>query len=269
MFSAPRILAALFAAATLVSAAPANITERELPDVIELESELEGRASLAKVYTKCSVKGTVALTFDDGPYKWNKLIVDTLNQNNAKGTFFVNGNNYECIYSSANVDRLKHAYSSGHQIASHTWSHADMTQLAAGPLKKELTKLDTALKKIIGIKPAFVRPPYGNYDDNARAVAKSNGQSLVTWDFDSGDSVGATVSESETAYKNLANKKPSSILALNHETETGTAHTLLPYAIKTLKAKGYKFVTVAQCLGVKDPYLMHLTPQTRDSSWKC
>lgn len=42
---------------------------------------------------------------------------------------------------------------------------------------------------------------------------------MVTWDFDSGDSVGASVSQSETLYKNIANKHPSTLLALNHETE--------------------------------------------------
>jgi len=40
-----------------------------------------------------------------------------------------------------------------------------------------------------------------------------------------------------------------------------TAHVVLPHAIKVLKAKGYKLVTVAECLGVK-PYQSVSAPQS-------
>ncbi|KAG8915707.1 Carbohydrate esterase 4 protein [Tulasnella sp. 408] len=258
--------------ATLASALPANITARapDLGDLTEDEAlSLVERATLATVYSKCTTPNTVAITFDDGPYTWNTDIVNTLKQYNAKGTFFVNGNNYECIYSTANEQRLKTAYQAGHQIASHTWAHLDWTTLSKDKLKSEMTKTDTALTKILGVKPAFVRPPYGNYNNASREVAAANGQSIVIWDFDSGDSVGKTVQQSETEYQNVANKKPSTILALNHETYETTAKQVLPYALKTLKAKGYKFVTVAECLGGKNPYLTKTTAGKRDSTWKC
>ena len=71
--------------------------------------------------------------------------------------------------------------------------------------------------RILGVKPAFLRPPYGNYNDLVREVAFIRGQKLVIWDFDSGDSVGATPAQSDQAYTNLANRHPSTILALNHE----------------------------------------------------
>ncbi|KAG8939902.1 Carbohydrate esterase 4 protein [Tulasnella sp. 424] len=271
MFTTSRILA-FSLLATLASALPANFTERapELGDLTDDEAlSLVERATLAPVYSKCTTANTVAITFDDGPYTWNTDIVNTLKQYSAKGTFFVNGNNYECIYSTANEKRLKTAYSAGHQIASHTWAHLDWTTLSKDKLKSEMTKTDTALTKILGVKPAFVRPPYGNYNTASREVAAANGQSLVIWDFDSGDSVGKSVAQSETLYKNIANKKPSTILTLNHETYETTAKQVLPYALKTLKAKGYKFVTVAECLGGKNPYATKTTAGKRDSTWKC
>jgi hypothetical protein len=40
-----------------------------------------------------------------------------------------------------------------------------------------------------------------------------------------------------------------------------TAHVVVPHAIKTLKAKGYKLVTVAECLGM-NPYQSVGTPQS-------
>lgn len=46
-----------------------------------------------------------------------------------------------------------------------------------------------------------------------------NSNVVVNWDFDSGDSVGATTTESKNKYAAIAKKHPSNILALNHETE--------------------------------------------------
>lgn len=35
-----------------------------------------------------------------------------------------------CIYSEDNVKRVKYAYDNGHQVASHTWAHNDLTKLS-------------------------------------------------------------------------------------------------------------------------------------------
>ncbi|KAF8607827.1 carbohydrate esterase family 4 protein [Ceratobasidium sp. AG-I] len=227
-----------------------------------VEHELETRA-LAQVITKCTKAKTVALTFDDGPYINNKKLVDLLNANGAKGTFFFNGNNYGCIYDSANAARVKYAYDKGHQIASHTWSHAHLKTLSGSALTSEFSKTDTAIKKITGAVPAFMRPPYGEYDDEVRTVAASRGQKVVIWDFDSGDSAGKSA-----AYKSLIAKKPNNILTLNHETYATTVNDVIPDAIKQLKAAGYKLVTVAECLG-QSPYKSTGSPAARDSTWKC
>ena len=72
--------------------------------------------------------------------------------------------------------------------------------------------------RIAGVKPAFMRPPYGSYNDLVRAVAAVRGQQLVIWDFDSGDSVGFTADQSKQAYTDLGNRRPSNVLTLNHET---------------------------------------------------
>jgi len=35
-----------------------------------------------------------------------------------------------CIYNADAVDRVKYAYNQGHQVASHTWAHKDLTTLS-------------------------------------------------------------------------------------------------------------------------------------------
>ncbi|KAG8937692.1 Carbohydrate esterase 4 protein [Tulasnella sp. 408] len=230
MFTTSRVLA-FSLLATLASALPANITARgpELEDLTEDEAlSLVERTTLAPVYSKCTTSNTVAITFDDGPYTWNTDIVNTLKQYNAKGTFFVNGNNF----------------------------------------RSEMTRTDTALTEMLGVKPAFVRPPYGNYNTASREVAAENGQDIVIWDFDSGDSVGKSAQQSKDEYRKVADQRPSTILTLNHETYETTAYDVLPYASQKLQAKGYSFVTVAECLEGKNPYLTKTTPGKRDVRFK-
>jgi peptidoglycan/xylan/chitin deacetylase (PgdA/CDA1 family) len=122
-----------------------------------------------------------------------------------------------CIYSDEDVQRVKFAYDQGHMVASHTWAHKDLTTLSRDEIDSEMSRVEEALQRIIGVTPAFTRPPYGNYNDLVRQVASARGQKLITWDFDSGDSTGSTAAQSNAAYDQLADRHPSTILALNHE----------------------------------------------------
>jgi peptidoglycan/xylan/chitin deacetylase (PgdA/CDA1 family) len=232
-------------------------------------SHIARAPTLATVYTKCTKPNTVALTFDDGPYLYIYDIVRTLNAAGAKGTFFFNGNNYGCIYDTNNQKRIKYAYNNGHQVASHTWAHLHLSTLSWDKIHDEMWRVEQAFQRILGVSPAFMRPPYGEYNDLVRQASAVRNQSLVIWDFDSGDSVGATASESKKMYDDIARKHPSTILALNHETSSSTAFDVLPHALDVLKNKGYKFVTVAECVGDKKPYTSVKTPPAADPSWHC
>jgi peptidoglycan/xylan/chitin deacetylase (PgdA/CDA1 family) len=241
----------LLSATLVVDAMPANLTERQ---------------TLAQVITRCTVPNTVALTFDDGPYVYLYDVSKALVAAGGKGTFFFNGNNYGCIYSADNVKRVKYAYSKGHQVASHTWAHLDLTKLSWDRKHDEMWRVEQALQRIVGVKPAFMRPPYGSYNNAVRQVAAIRGQKLALWDFDSGDSTGSTPAQSKQKYTNVANAHPSTLLALNHEVYERTVHEVLPHAISVLKAKGYRLVTLAECLG-KPAYQSVGSPQS--GSWSC
>ncbi|KDQ57934.1 carbohydrate esterase family 4 protein [Jaapia argillacea MUCL 33604] len=257
-------LIALVNAAALPEPVPEAAANPEAAPAIEL---LEKRA-LATVYTKCKNSNQVALTFDDGPYIYEKQLSDLLTQNGAKGTFFINGNNYDCVYSSSIAANLKYTYQAGHQIGDHTWDHKDLTTLTWDQIHDEMWRVEQAMQKILGVTPALMRPPYGNYNDLVRSAAAIRNQSLVLWDFDSGDSVGETPSQSETLYNQAIAKKPKNILALNHETYQSTVTTVIPYAIKKLKTAGYQLVTVSECLGIP-AYHSVGKAGTRDSTWHC
>ncbi|KAF7317182.1 Chitin deacetylase [Mycena chlorophos] len=261
---------------------------------------------MAAVITSCVKPNTIALTFDDGPFIYMyvphpplhrpKACLDataggtlaTCSRNTAperpsssascpfsrllrrltKQRFSTDGNNYDCIYSPDVVGNLRYAFEAGHQIASHTWSHPNLEKCSSDEIHSEITLLNTALLEILGIKTQFIRPPYGNYNTLVRQVVAQYNMSLVVWDFDSGDSVGEAWPDSEKDYEAEFEKHVTNLIALNHETEVNTVAEVVPWVLPELLSKGYKPVTVAECLGV-EPYTFVGSFGERDSSWTC
>ncbi|GAA5903139.1 chitin deacetylase [Sporobolomyces salmoneus] len=272
-------LATILASASLSSvlAAPARLSDCRLePRDLDIEersveiSEVEKRSLEERgsngVITTCRNEGQFALTFDDGPYNYGPEIEQVFADNDAQATFFVNGNNWECIYDQA--DDLIERYNAGHLIGSHTWGHDDISSLSADELNDQLEYVEVALKKILGIKPRFFRPPYGSYSDEALQVLRNRGYVVVNWSFDSGDSSGKSPSSTIANYKKIAQNYPKPQIALNHETYKGTVEKVIPSIVPMLVNKGYKLVTVAECLGVS-PYQSTGKASRRDSSWTC
>ncbi|KAJ6479488.1 carbohydrate esterase family 4 protein [Mycena vitilis] len=223
----------------------------------------------ATLFTGCAKAGHAALTFDDGPWQYHKNVSDICTAAGANVTFFINGLNYDCIYNDPYPGWLANDIERGHQIASHTWSHKDLTMLSQADLDAEIDKPNIAFQKILGVKPAFLRPPYGNCNDTVLAALGQRGMNAATWDFDSGDSTGSSAADSKKAYdQRLASNPTGNILALNHETMASTVTDVLPYAISALQAKKYKLVTLATCLGLA-PYLPASAAETSDFSWHC
>ncbi|EEB87297.1 hypothetical protein MPER_15416, partial [Moniliophthora perniciosa FA553] len=47
-----------------------------------------------------------------------------------------------CIYDQDASDQVKFAYSQGHQVASHTWRHADLSQLSWDEIHDEMWRVE-------------------------------------------------------------------------------------------------------------------------------
>ena len=70
-------------------------------------------------------------------------------------------------------------------------------------LQADLTKVEGALAKVLGIRPALFRPPYGAYTQKSLNTAAAKGYQTILWSFDSEDSLGATTAQSQAAYVGL------------------------------------------------------------------
>ncbi|PPQ77625.1 hypothetical protein CVT25_011236 [Psilocybe cyanescens] len=251
------LLLTLSLAASLVCGAPATGN-----------STLLQKRAPAQIITKCTIPNTAALTFVSRAIevRIHELIGSlSLIAAGAKGTFFFIG---PCIYDPDQAKRVKYAFDKGHQVASHTWSHAHLNTLTFDQLHHEFWLVEEALMKITGAYPAWARPPYGEYNDLVRQVAGSRGQNLANWDFDSGDTWGISTAEVLRRYDNLANARPNTILSLNHEVHQQAAQVVLPHAIRVLQNAGYKLVTLAECLG-QPAYQWVAQPHARDATWTC
>ncbi|KAJ7056760.1 carbohydrate esterase family 4 protein [Mycena amicta] len=223
-------------------------------------------AANVPVITSCVVSGDIALTFDDGPYDWLEYLCDTASAAGAKITFMNNGLNWRCIYDKH--AEMQKCFGQGHQFCSHTWAHKDLTTLNATELTSEIDRTNQALVDILGVKPKWIRPPYGSYNDDVVNAAAQRGQQLVTWDMDSGDSTGSPPEDSEAMYDNIANKTQNATICLNHETSNSTVHEVFPHALEVLIKAGFRLVTLAECLGEK-PYVDNPGPKQPASGWHC
>ncbi|ORZ28356.1 hypothetical protein BCR41DRAFT_345166 [Lobosporangium transversale] len=213
------------------------------------------RAPAATVITRCTLPGTVAITFDDGPHIYTKGLLDNLRKKNAKVTFFINGENFGPLTQHSSV--LKQMLADGHQIASHTWSHQDLATLKGAAIIQEMTKLEVALRAIIGKAPTFMRPPYGSTNALALTTLGNLGYKVINWDQDTNDwQHTKDYKKSLDLYKTVLKKsselkKPGHIF-LQHDVHELTAKKVGPLAVDYALSKGYKVVTVGTCLGIPE-----------------
>ncbi|KAK8100250.1 peptidoglycan-N-acetylglucosamine deacetylase [Apiospora kogelbergensis] len=197
------------------------------------------------VITKCAKPGVLALAFDDGPYQYTSKLVDTLNNAGAKATFFFTGTLYGCIYNQRAA--VKKAYDSGHQISSHTWTHANLANLGTSQIQSEMQKVEQAFVNIFGKKPAYMRPPNLGTSSNMLNVMRSMGYSVITDDIDTGDWNGQSPQQSQQKFQQ-AGAGGNGHIPLMHETYASTVDTLVPWLINWAKTNNLKLVTVAECL---------------------
>ncbi|KAL7337208.1 putative chitin deacetylase [Rhodotorula toruloides] len=202
-------------ASTLPSNTTGPTVSASFDNTISSSSAASSRASMLRVMVLLMVWTMLGQVVGMGEALYGGSVASLLESNGGRGTFFVNGYNWDCIYSPARVDDLIKRYKAGHVIGSHTWGHVDIAKITPAQLNKQLDLVETALMKILGIKPRFFRPPYGSYNSAALKVLQQRGYTVVNWYFDSGDSVGKSASQSIAAYKKI--KTGSPVIALNHE----------------------------------------------------
>ncbi|ORX83424.1 glycoside hydrolase/deacetylase [Anaeromyces robustus] len=199
-----------------------------------------------------------ALTFDDGPsLDYTGKVLDVLKKHDVKATFFVNGKN--CVDVAQNPtaqELLRREIAEGHVIASHTYTHPEggITILNDEQLTYEMKTLNDLLFEVVGVTPAFFRPPLGEFNAQNEVVLENLGFTAnIIWNLDSNDWKDVKINNATQNYIDKlkhASPEKNSFIALNHDIQKFTATKNLDIVIPIIKEKGYRFVTVDECLGM-------------------
>jgi peptidoglycan/xylan/chitin deacetylase (PgdA/CDA1 family) len=136
----------------------------------------------------CNDPNTVAMTFDDGPYIFTETILDILDQYDAKATFFITGNNMGKgqmdDVTTGYPQLLQRMHKSGHQIASHTWSHQNLTNMTTQQKEDQMIFNEMAFRNVLGFFPTYMRPPYSECDNATQDLLLNLGYHVTYYNID-------------------------------------------------------------------------------------
>jgi peptidoglycan/xylan/chitin deacetylase (PgdA/CDA1 family) len=193
----------------------------------------------------------VFLTFDDGPSINNTLdIIDTLNHNSIKATFFVVGQRAE-----AYPEVIKKMNASGMCIAAHTYTHiySNIYESTEAYLK-DIEKCNNTIKTLVNRGSiSYIRMPGGS--DNKvssaetlkkiRASLKKKNINYVDWNVSSEDALGRNVEALKIKQNIMSQSKGKSmVVILMHDSYyKKTTVDSLQEVINYFKKQGYTFRT--------------------------
>ena len=149
------------------------------------------------VLVKAPARGTIYLTFDDGPGPYTDKLLNILAKYNVKATFFVtcSGDDY----------LIKREYDEGHTVALHTCTHNySYIYESMDNYFSDLYQIQNRVKDITGYAPTLIRFPGGSsntvsalYDGGQRIMSRlasevtARGFTYFDWNISSGDAGGA------------------------------------------------------------------------------
>jgi peptidoglycan/xylan/chitin deacetylase (PgdA/CDA1 family) len=188
----------------------------------------------------------VALTFDDGPKPGNtERVLETLARFNAKGTFFLIGQNVKAFPKIAEMTRA-----AGHEVANHSYTHPKLSALGNDRVVSELTKTQDAIFDATGFRPVMFRPPYGAFVPRQKGMATDLGLTVVMWSVDPLD--WRNRNTSLVTQRVLGGTRGAGDIILTHDIHATTV-AAIPAILEGLTERGYELVTVSELLGSGTP----------------
>ncbi len=201
-------------------------------------------------YTVQTDEKVIALTFDDGPWpETTDQILDILQENGAKATFFTIGNQIQPYAAS-----VKRAADMGCEVCTHSWDHADgsgqgvdLTLMSAQEQIDEITQGYAAIAAVLGKEPTHImRAPGGNFHDDIITTLWPYVDAEIGWDVDTED---WAKPGSDAIAARILSVQPGQVI-LMHDGGGDREQTVaaLRQALPQLIAQGYKCVTVSELL---------------------
>lgn len=188
----------------------------------------------------------IALTFDDGPdLEWTPRVLELLAARDVRATFFVIG-----ARAARAPEVVRTIAAGGHELGNHTWSHRHLWFTGARETDREVGRCHELLAELTGRAPRFFRPPWGVVNAALFAGLHRHGERCVFWSIQP-EGLRPRSATAQAEYV-LRRARPGAIVDL-HDAEgvAGAPSRLvdaLPAMIDGLRARGYRFVTLAELL---------------------
>lgn len=184
----------------------------------------------------------VALTFDDGPHPRNTpRILEALKAYDGASTFFMVGTNVERY-----PDVVLQVAENGSEIASHTYSHPNLTRLSADSLNVQLNRVSELVDELTHqqIQIKTLRPPYGAVNEQVKEASPTP---LILWSLDTLD--WKTRSAEKTVDLVLSQVEDGDIILMHdiHAESADAAETIIP----KLTEMGFQLVTIQELMEAK------------------
>lgn len=202
-------------------------------------------------------KKVVYLTFDDGPCESSSKILDILDKNDVKATFFVTGQSIEHSgYKGKEV--LKRIYNSGNAIGNHSYSHDynilyPNNKLDLQSFLDDFNKTDKLLKDALGqdFHTNVIRCPGGHMSwsgmEELNSYLKNNNMASIDWNALSGDAVSKNKTADDLFNEVVETSKGKEMIVLLMHDASSKQSTIksLQKIIDFYKDKGYEFRTLS------------------------
>lgn len=209
-----------------------------------LAVEWAKRSAPEVVFSVETSDSLVALSIDDGPSSSTPEILDVLERQGARATFFLIGENVD-----ARPDAARRIREAGHELGHHMMEDRPSKELAHDAFDARFDAMDRRLDALGGGR--LFRPGSGWYDDRMIEVAADRGYRTVlgsVYPFDAHLPAPGLLS-----WYVRQNTVPGSILVLHDGPERGgrTAEVLRS-VLPELRRRGFRIVTVSELLDARE-----------------
>lgn len=174
----------------------------------------------------------VALTFDDGPSSFTNRLLDCLETNHAKATFFLVG--YEITSFQNEILRMEEL---GMEIGNHSADHKDLSKLDIENIQDQILSVDDQIKELTGHSAQAVRPPYGAVNSTVKSTIS---QPLILWSIDTLD---WESQDPDAIVQTVLSEVENGSIILMHDIYSTTVDAV-ELLIPQLLSQGYELLTV-------------------------
>jgi peptidoglycan/xylan/chitin deacetylase (PgdA/CDA1 family) len=191
----------------------------------------------------------VALTIDleSGTAPVQQML-ETLREHDVQVTFFI-----LAPWVEQHPELARQIVTDGHEIASHSVSHADFRTLSDQQIAEELAAAEQIVNDVTGASTRpFFRFPYGAHDDRTVQRVVEQGYLPIHWSVDSRDAAGGEKTPDFVVQQVTAQEVPEDLygaIILTHCCIRTTTVEALPTILERFAAEGIEVGTVTDVLG--------------------